>query len=256
MGREPIAEAPAAATADAPGSPPSEYTPGTGFGAEVATRETGSAASASATSDSAAGADCGAVAAAVAAVGAPPAGAPLDRAAGADRRGGAALASIAIGFRLPAQRRCHPATPEYRRLRAEPGPPAPRRHVSDSAPAARIRFRPEPARPLRRQRGSCSVPVARNRLRAKPVRAPTRRSVHETHTTEEAQRILRPHGQPTGTLRRRSRWARLEPSREATRARRLGEVMEPKAPHQRQAMQHRARPVLDRHSGRSAGSCA
>ena len=66
------------------------------------TRETGSAASASAPSDSAAGADCGAVAAAGAAVGAPPAGAPLDRAAGADRRGGAALASIAIGFRLPA----------------------------------------------------------------------------------------------------------------------------------------------------------
>ena len=93
---QPSADALPAAPSDAPFSPPSEYTPSTGFGAEVATRETGSAASTSAPSDSAAGADCGVVAAASAAVGAPPAGAPLDCAAGADRPGGAALASIVI----------------------------------------------------------------------------------------------------------------------------------------------------------------
>ena len=99
---QPSADALPAAPSDAPFSPPSEYMSGIGFGAEVATRETGSAASTSAPSDSAVGADCGVVAAASAAVGAPPAGAPLDSGAGAGRRGGAALASIAIGFRLPA----------------------------------------------------------------------------------------------------------------------------------------------------------
>ena len=63
------------------------------------------------------------------------------------------------------QRRCHPAAPEYRRLRAEPGPPAPRRHVSGSAPAARIRVRAEPARPPPRQHVSCSAPAAVTRPR-------------------------------------------------------------------------------------------
>ena len=56
------------------------------------------------------------------------------------------------------QRRCHSAAPEYRRLRAEPGPPAPRRRVSGSAPAPRIRLRAEPSRPLPRQHVSCSAP--------------------------------------------------------------------------------------------------
>ena len=57
------------------------------------------------------------------------------------------------------QRRCHPAAPEYRR-RAEPRPPTPRRHVSSSAPAARIRLRAEPSRPLPRQLVSCSATAA------------------------------------------------------------------------------------------------
>ena len=60
-------------------------------------------------------------------------------------------------FRQP---RCHTAAPEYRRLRAEPGPPAPRWHGSGSAPAPRIRLRAEPARSLPRQHVSCSVPAA------------------------------------------------------------------------------------------------
>ena len=58
------------------------------------------------------------------------------------------------------QRWCHPAAPVYRRLRAEPGPPLPRWHVSGSASAARIRLRPEPDRPAPRQQVSCSASAA------------------------------------------------------------------------------------------------
>ena len=123
----------AAAPAAAPLGPPSRNTPHAGFGAEVATGETGTPAPASASvlsaeappancgaavagaaaagapdgtpparapSDSAAGADCDAAVAAGAADGAPPARASSASAAGADCRGGAALASIAIGFCL------------------------------------------------------------------------------------------------------------------------------------------------------------
>ena len=63
------------------------------------------------------------------------------------------------------QRRGHPAAREYRRLRAEPGPPAPRRHVSGSVPAERIRVRAGPARPLPRQHVSCSASAAVTRPR-------------------------------------------------------------------------------------------
>ena len=69
------------------------------------------------------------------------------------------------------QRQCLPAAPEYRRLRAEPGPPVPRRHVSGSAPAPRIRLPAEPARPLPRQHVSCSAPAALMRPRCPRVAA-------------------------------------------------------------------------------------
>ena len=69
------------------------------------------------------------------------------------------------------RRQCHPATPEYRPLCAEPGPLPPRPQVSGSAPAARIPVAAEPARLLRWRRASCPAPAARIRLRAEPVRA-------------------------------------------------------------------------------------
>ena len=61
-------------------------------------------------------------------------------------------------------RRVPAPAPKYRRLRAEPGPSASRRHVSGSAPAPKIRLRAEPARPLPRQDASSSAPALRRRL--------------------------------------------------------------------------------------------
>ena len=113
-------------------SPPSEYTPGTGFGAEVATRETGSAASASTSApfDSALRA---------------PTAAPSQRRVRPlechlrERRWTVQQALIAaLERRRPVsrsgsvlqQRWCHPATPEYRPLRPRAG--------AGAQPAARV----------------------------------------------------------------------------------------------------------------------
>ena len=100
------------------------------------------------------------------------------------------------------QRRCHPATPEYRPLRAEPGPPAPRRHVSGPAPAARIGFRPEPARPAPRQHVSCAARVASMRPRFPAAAARYRRRTGRVAPPPRAPSA--PPGRPTTCAGRRA----------------------------------------------------
>ena len=167
---EPSAEAPPTAPADAPLGPLSGGTPSAGCGAAVATGEPGTPALAGAPSAEAPPANRGA-AAAGAAHGAPlrERRLPVQRAltAAVEQRWPVSRSGFALW-----QRRCHSAAPGYRRLRAEPGPPAPRRRVSGSAPAPRIRLRAEPSRPLPRQHVSCSAPgsVMRPRFAAAGAR--------------------------------------------------------------------------------------
>ena len=157
----------AAVPADAPLSPPSGNTPHAGFGAGVATGGTGMAAPAWQPTAEA------------------PAAAPQQR--WPPSRSGS-------GFR---QWRFHRAAPECRRLLAEAGPPAPRRHGSGSTPAERIRLRAEPARPLPRQLVSCSVPAAvmRPRCLHPSVAARARRRAGRAGPPPRAPGV--PPGRPT-----------------------------------------------------------
>ena len=116
------------------------------------------------------------------------------------------------------QRRCHPAAPEYPRFRAEPGLLAPRRQVSGSAPAVRIRLRPVPARPLPRQHASTAA--ARVGRATPRTRRATRSRARCRDPSAAALRPVDGHLQRVAVGRHGPQRARAAPPRGACSSRR------------------------------------